>query len=224
MPLHSPGSQWACSRWNANAHPTETCNLAAEAQLRQPPEFSNTIVPLGRLLVKDPGQFHNSPTHLSAFGRLTERNTRLSLTPLWHSTFSGRINAVSQMQLVCCWCRVQLTDGWPLPKPKATCPRPRRDNKPRHFFRTSLARRDCRTRYFGPNLCAKIAHHTAGYLRSKRLTGWASPSLASPICPPKGLFTAVPEWEASFYIAAFSVAPFGTGLDTRCYGLSSSPR
>lgn len=71
-------------------------NLATEAQLRQPPEFSNTIVSLGRLLVKDPGQFQNSPTHLSAFGRPTERNTRLSWTPLWHSTFSGRINAVSQ--------------------------------------------------------------------------------------------------------------------------------
>lgn len=73
-------------------------NLATEAQLRQPPEFSNstTIVSLGRLLVKDPGQFQNSPTHFSAFVRLTERNTRLSLTPLWHSTFSGRIYAFSQ--------------------------------------------------------------------------------------------------------------------------------
>lgn len=112
----SPGDQWYALGGMLMPIQPNPGNLATEAQLRQPPDFSNsTILALGQPLVKTQG--HSNPRqhtsrHLSATPREILGHP---WTPVWHSTFRGVSTAFSQMQPVCCWCRARLTDGWPLP-------------------------------------------------------------------------------------------------------------
>ncbi|KAK0753646.1 hypothetical protein B0T18DRAFT_20124 [Schizothecium vesticola] len=161
--------------------------------------FSNsTTVNLGRLLVKDPGQFQNSPAHLSAFTHHTERDPWISLDArlAQYRPFRGVFTPFSQNVADLLFLS-SAAEGRVASAQGKGNPHRRRDNKPRRFLRSSLARQDRRTRYFGSNLRTKIAHHHAWCLCSKESVGLAL-AWSLRACSPKGLLTAVPEWEVSF--------------------------
>lgn len=165
----SPGDQWYVLGGMLMPIQPNPGNLATEAQLRQPPDFSNsTILTRGLPLVKTQG---NSKTrqHTSQHLPATPREILgYPWTPVWHSTFRGVPTAFSQnasrLLLVS-----SSADRRVASAQRKGNPHPRRDNKPCRFFRRSLTRRGHRTRYFGPNLRIKIAHHN---VRASVPRGW----------------------------------------------------